>query len=91
MIYAIRIFREYSLESSKMAVVLVKARQQSTIPLPGRDVKTSNSSSKVNFQTKNRFLLKSLRNSDFISRTASRFSINARIISDFKQSHLTII
>ena len=57
LIYAIRIFREYSLESSKMAVVLVESRQQSTIPLQGRDVKTSNSSLKVGFQTKNRFLL----------------------------------
>ena len=55
LIYAIRIFMEYSLESSKMAVVLVESRQQSTIPLPGRDVKTSNSSLKVGFQTKNRF------------------------------------
>ena len=57
LIYAIRNFREYSLESSKMAVVLVKSRQQSTIPLPGRDVKTPNSSLKANFQTKNGFLL----------------------------------
>ena len=52
LIYAIRIFREYSLESSKMAVVLVESRQPSTIPLPGRDVKTSNSSLKFGFQTK---------------------------------------
>ena len=52
LIYAIRIFREYSLEGSKMVVVLVKARQQSTIPLAGRDVKMSNSSLKVGFQTK---------------------------------------
>ena len=58
LIYAIRIFREYSLYSSKMAVVVVESRQQSTIPLPGRDVKTSNSSLKIGFQTKNRFLLK---------------------------------
>ena len=57
LIYAIRILREYSLESSKMAVVVVESRQQSTIPLPGRDVKTSNSSLEVSFQTKNRFLL----------------------------------
>ena len=57
LIYAIRIFREYSLESSKMAVVVVESRQQSTITLPGRDVKTSNSSLKVSFQTKNGFLL----------------------------------
>ena len=56
LIYAIRIFREYSLESSNMAVVLVESRQQSTIPLPGCDVKTSNSSLKVGFQTKTRFL-----------------------------------
>ena len=56
LIYAIRIFREYSLESSKTAVVLVESRQQSTIPVPGRDVRTSNSSLKVGFQTKNRFL-----------------------------------
>ena len=55
LIYAIRIFREYSLYSSKMAVVVVESRQQSTIP--GRDVKTSNSSLKIGFQTKNRFLL----------------------------------
>ena len=52
LIYAIRIFREYSLESSKIAVVLVESRQQSTIALPGRDVKASNSSFKVGFQTK---------------------------------------
>ena len=57
MIYAIRIFREYSLESSKMAVVVVESRQQSTIPLPRRNVKTSNLSFKIGFQTKNRFLL----------------------------------
>ena len=57
LIYAIRIFREYSLFSSKMAVVVVESRQQSTFPLPGRDVKTSNSSLKIGFQTKNRFLL----------------------------------
>ena len=57
LIYAFRIFREYSLYSSKMAVVVVESRQQSTIPLPGRDVKTSNSSLKIGFQTKNRFLL----------------------------------
>ena len=53
LIYDIRIFREYSLESSKMAVVLVESRQQSTIPLPDRDVMTSNSSLKVGFKTKN--------------------------------------
>ena len=52
LIYGIRIFREYSLESSKMAVVLVESRQQSTNPLPDRDVKTSNSSLKNGFQTK---------------------------------------
>ena len=57
LIYAIRIFREYSLYSSKMAVVVVESRQQSTIPLPGRDVKRSNSSLKIGFKTKNRFLL----------------------------------
>ena len=57
LIYAIRIFWEYSLHSSKMAVVVVESRQQSTIPLPGRDVKTSNSSLKIGFQTKNRFFL----------------------------------
>ena len=57
LIFAIRIFREYSLECSKMAVVLVESRQQPTIPLPGRDVKTSNLILKVRFQTKNRFLL----------------------------------
>ena len=57
LIYAIRIFREYSLYSSKMAVVVFESRQQSTIPPPGRDVKTSNSSLKIGFQTKNRFLL----------------------------------
>ena len=52
LIYAIRIFRDYSLDSSKMAVVVVESRQQSTIPLLGRDVKTSNSSLKIGFQTK---------------------------------------
>ena len=52
LIYAIRIFREFSLESSKMAVVVVELRQQSTIPLPGRDVKTSNSSLKNWFSNK---------------------------------------
>ena len=57
LIFAIRIFREYSLESSKMAIVVVDSRQQSTIPHPGRDIKTSNSSLKVGFQTKNRFPL----------------------------------
>ena len=57
LIYAIRIFREYSLCSSKMAVVVVESLQQSTIPLPGRDVKTSNSSLEIGYQTKNRFLL----------------------------------
>ena len=31
LIYAIRIFRELSLESSKTAVVLVESRQQSTL------------------------------------------------------------
>ena len=51
LIHTIRIFREYSLESSKKAIVLVESRQQSTIPLPGRDVKTSNSSLEVGFQT----------------------------------------
>ena len=57
LINAIRIFREYSLESSKKAVVLVESRQQSTIPLPGRDVKTLNLSSKVAFQTKKKISL----------------------------------
>ena len=52
LIYAIRIFREYSIESSKMAVVLVESRQQSTIPLPVREVK----SLKVGFQAQNRFV-----------------------------------
>ena len=50
LIYAIRIFREYSLDSSKVAVVVVESGQQSTIPLPGRDVKTSNSRLKIGFQ-----------------------------------------
>ena len=57
LIYAIRIFREYSIESSKMAVVVVESRQQSTIPLPDRDVKTSNSSLKLVFKQIDRFLL----------------------------------
>ena len=55
LIYAIRIFREYSLESFKMAIALVEFRQQSTIPLPGRNVRTSNSSLKVGFQKKKKF------------------------------------
>ena len=38
-----------------MAVVVVESRQQSTIPFPGRDVKTSNSSLKIGFQTKKNF------------------------------------
>ena len=52
LINAIQIFREYSLKSSKMAVVVVESRQQCTLPPPGRDVKTSNSSLKIGFQTK---------------------------------------
>ena len=55
LISAIRIFSEYSLESLKMTAVLVESRQQSTSPLPGRDVKTANSSLKAGFQK--RFLL----------------------------------
>ena len=35
-----------------MTVAVVESRQQSTIPLPGRDVKKSNSNLKVGFQTK---------------------------------------
>ena len=55
LIYASRIFREYSVERSKLAVALMESRQQSTIHLPGRDVKTSNIN--LVFEQKNRFLL----------------------------------
>ena len=49
-ICAIRNFRDYSLESSKMAVFLLDSRHQVKIPFSGRDVKTSDSSRKLNFK-----------------------------------------
>ena len=49
-IYDFRNFREYSPESSKMAVFPVESRHQFKIPLSGRDVKASDSCRKLIFK-----------------------------------------
>ena len=51
-IYTIRNFREYSIKSSKMTVLLVKSRHQFKFHLLGCDVKRSSSCRKLTFKKK---------------------------------------